>query len=500
MVSNTPLLGTGGIIFMSLYFLSLIVIGLLGRAARKDDSMSDFYLAGRRMSLFILFLTLYATQYSGVTMIGYAGKAYRDGYRFLVSVSFMMAVIGAYLLYAPKLYRLSRKKKFITTGDYFTHRYDNAPLKLITSLIFIFALGSYILTNLKAVGYIVESSTGGVIPFSWGVIAMSLIMVIYETLGGMRSVAWTDAIQGVLLLLGCIFIFTVVEYQYGGLWLVSTKIKEMHPEFWKPPDLEQKRLWLSTLMIVFCGIPLYPHAIQRIYSAKDEKTLARSFIIMVFMPLFTTLFMVIIGIVGAAQFPGLDRGESERVVLILLSDISNHIAGIGMLLVLFLCAAVAAIMSTVDSALLSISSFFTQDIYRPIRPNSHQAQLTRMGKIVSWLVMGLMTYLAMVLPQTIWRLVEIKLDLLSQAAPALFLGLHCKKLKSGAVLAGLVAGICITVLIMTAHLIGNIFPAKPWGFHAGVWGLFVNFTTIGAVTIFQRKEKVDTSLTFRILL
>ncbi len=491
MTSTTPLLGTGGIIFMSLYFLSLIAIGLLGRAARREDSMSDFYLAGRGMSIFILFLTLYATQYSGVTMVGYAGKAYRDGYRFLVSVSFMMAVIGAYLLYAPKLYRLSRKKKFITTGDYFTQRYDSSSLKLITSLIFIFALGSYILTNLKAVGYIVESSTGGVIPFTWGVIAMALIMVIYETLGGMRSVAWTDAIQGILLLLGCIFIFVIVVYHYGGFWLVSSKIKEMHPEFWKPPDLEQKRLWLSTLMIVFFGIPLYPHAIQRIYAAKDEKTLARSFIIMVFMPLFTTLLMVLIGIVGAVQFAGLNRGESERVVLILLADIADHIPGIGMLLVLFICAAVAAIMSTVDSALLSISSFFTQDIYRPIRTKSEEAQLTRMGKIVSWLVMGLMTYLAIVLPQTIWRLVEIKLDLLSQAAPALFLGLHCKKLKSSAVLAGLIAGISVTISIMTAHMIDGLIPAKPWGFHAGVWGLFANFVTIGAVTIFTEQEKVD---------
>ncbi len=447
--------------------------------------MSDFYLAGRGMSIFILFLTLYASQYSGVTMVGCAGKAYRDGYRFLVSVSFMMSVIGAYLLYAPKLYRLSRKYNFITTGDYFTHRYGRSSLKLITSLIFIFALGSYILTNLKAVGYIVESSTGGTIPFSWGIIAMALIMVVYETLGGMRSVAWTDAIQGILLLLGCIFIFAVVVYQYGGLGFVSVKVRDIHPEFWKPPDLEQKRLWLSTLIIVFFGIPLYPHAIQRIYAARNEKTLARSFIIMIFMPLFTTLLMVIIGIIGTVQFTGLDKGESERVVLLLLADIANQIPKIGIILVLFMCAAVAAIMSTVDSALLSISSSFTQDVYRQIRPDAQQAQLTRMGKIISWLVMGLMTYLAMVLPQTIWRLVEIKLDLLSQAAPALFLGLNFKQLRSSAVLSGLAAGLSVTILIMTAHMTGCIIPAKPWGFHAGVWGLVVNFTTVGVVAFFQ---------------
>ncbi|MFQ5963374.1 MAG: sodium:solute symporter [Candidatus Scalinduaceae bacterium] len=473
---------------MSAYFLSLIIIGLIGRAARKEDSMADFFLAGRTMSMFVLFLTLYATQYSGNTLIGFTGKAYRDGYKFLVSVTFMTAVIGAYLLYAPILYRLSRKNRFITTGDYFNYRYSNHTLTVLTSLISIFALGSYILTNLKAIGYIVESSTGGVVPFAWGVIAMALIMVIYETLGGMRSVAWTDAIQGILLLSGCIFIFMVVEYQYGALSATALKLKNIRPDFWLPPDAEYKRIWFSTLMIVFFGIPLYPHAIQRIYAAKNEKTLARSFMIMVFMPLVTTLFIVIIGIVGAAQFTGLNKGESEQIILILLTDMAKHLPGIGMLLVLFLCAAVAAIMSTIDSALLSISSFFTQDIYRRLRPNSKQEQLTKTGKIISWLVMGVMTYFALVLPQTIWRLVEIKLDLLSQAAPALFLGLHLKKLHGTAVLAGLIVGICVTIMLITANMSGGLIPAKPWSFHAGVWGLIANFLTIGVVTVFKRNK------------
>ena len=179
--------------------------------------MADFYLGNRGLGLFVLFLTLYATQYSGLTLIGFVGNVYRTGYFFLVSVTFSMSILGAYLVYAPKFHRLSRQHGYITIGDYIQQRFGSTTLTALSTVIFIIALGNYILSNLKAIGYIVEASTGGYVTFVQGVIVLSIIMLIYETLGGLRSVAWTDAIQGVLLLAGCIFIFGVISYQYGGL-------------------------------------------------------------------------------------------------------------------------------------------------------------------------------------------------------------------------------------------------------------------------------------------
>ena len=219
----------------------------------------------------------------------------------------------------------------------------------------------------------------------------------------MRSVAWTDMIQGVLLLFGVFFIFITIQSEYGGLVKMSEQIKNIRPDFWQPPDWEGKRLWLSTIIIVFFGISVYPHAIQRIYAARDERTLRRSFQIMIFMPLVTTLFMIIVGIVGAAQIPGLDRQGSEQITLLLLNDLAQKIPAISWLLVIFLSAAVAAIMSTVDSALLAISSLVTQDLYGKVKPESSQSHLTGVGKIVSWIIMAGVVWLAIAIPQTIWR-------------------------------------------------------------------------------------------------
>ena len=110
--NDSALLGPGGIAYLCLYVLSLILIGWLGKKARAENSLSDFYLAGRGMSMMVLFLTLYATQYSGNTLIGFAGRAYREGFHALVLVTLLSGAVGAFILYAPKLYRLSRKFNF----------------------------------------------------------------------------------------------------------------------------------------------------------------------------------------------------------------------------------------------------------------------------------------------------------------------------------------------------------------------------------------------------
>ena len=477
-MDSAPLLNNDGIIFLFLYLFSLIGVGLLGYYSKKEDSLGDFYLAGRGMGGFVLFLTLYATQYSGNTMIGFSGRAYRQGFTALVTVTFMCAIIGLYFMYAPKLHDLSRKHSFITLGDFIYHRFQSIHLTIIISIISIIALGNYILTNLKAIGFIIEGATAGQVSFVNAIIMLSLIMVIYETLGGMRSVAWTDMLQGILLLFGVIVIFYIIYKQYGGLNAISSQLQINRPDFWTPPDWSAKRLWLSTILVVSIGVSVYPHAIQRIYSAKDSSTLRKSLQLMVFMPFVTTLFMVIVGIVGASQIEGLDRNNSEQISILLLVDLAEQIPNISWLIVMFLAAAIAAIMSTVDSALLAISSTVTQDLFRKIKPDSSQKTLLLFGKSISWIIMLIAVIMAINLPQTIWQLFQIKLELLCQIAPAIFLGVHIKSISSKSILIGIYIGTFISLSIMIGNWIGFPIPIKPFGIHAGLWGLIFNCLAI----------------------
>lgn len=479
---DNSLLGTGGTIFLVLYLVSLIGVGIVGLLKSKEKSMQDFYLGGAGFGVTILFLTMYATQYSGNSLIGFAGSAYRNGWFFLVSVTFMVAIVGGYMIYAPKLYILSQKHRFITIGDYIRHRYEHRLLTNIIVLVGILALCNYMLTNLKAIGYILDYVTGGNIGFAEGIIAMAIIMVIYETLGGMRSVAWTDAIQGILLLAGVLIIFCVIWIQYGSITSNEALLLQVKSDFFRTPLLEDKIQWLSILIMIFFGISVYPQAIQRIYAAKDTKTLKRSFQLMIIMPFLTTLPLIIISIIGAAHFPDLDKTSSEQIILIMLSKLS-HVEGMSYLITLFIAAAIAAIMSTVDSAMLAIASLFTQDIYHQHYPQASQKRLTLVGKFFSWVLMSIMVYLAIHIPSTIWWLIQIKLELLCQIAPAVMLGVNFKNIRSSSILYGLLIGLSFTLVFLLSSL-----PNKPFGFHAGVIGLGLNALFIYLHHAFLYKE------------
>lgn len=464
-------LASTNLIILGCYILLLIGIGFLGRRASKGKTLADFFVQSRGMGLLVLFFTLYATQYSGNTVVGFAAKGYREGLYFVYSVILMMCVIGAYLIFAPKLQSLSQKKHYITAGDYLTDRFGSSRLIFLSSIIYVWALGNYIISNLKAVGYIVESITGGMISFGWGIVILAVVMVFYEMMGGMRAVAWTDAIQGFLLLFGCVSIFILFISHYGGLASLLSKVEIARPDFWRLPDGSVATHSISTIFVFYFGISMYPQAIQRIYAAASGKTLRRSFQLMVFMPLLTTLPIVLMGTLANGIYPGLDRTGSEGVTLKILTDLALNEPGFKWLILLFICAMVAAIMSTVDSALLSISSIWTKDLYARMDPHASESKLLKIGKWSSFVVMSAGVLLAIYLPHTIWKLLELKLEILMQMAPAFFLGIHWSKLREGSVFFGISSG-CLTAGIIELGELPSL------GVHAGVWGLVINLCVI----------------------
>ncbi len=487
MTGDAAILDRGGILFVGSYLFILIGFGVWGRFARKEKSMDDFYLGGRNFGPFVLLMTLFATQYSGNTLIGYAGRAYRDGFQFIMAPMFMMMVIGGYLFYAPKLYRLSAKKRYVTTSDFLQDRFNYRPLSLWASGLGMVALCNYILTNLLAIGLLVETASGGRFVMWQGILALSIIMVLYETLGGMRSVAWTDVVQGILLLSGCVIIFIFLNLHFDSYKILSVDVKANYPTFWDSPNWREKLGWLSTLIMIGLGISVYPHAVQRVYAARSEATLRSTLQVMAFMPIVTTFFIIYVGWMGSGLLPGLesDRAATDRISLHMIQLLAVEIPQFKIFMVVFLAAIIAAIMSTVDSALLSLSSSMTKDWYQLIKPKTSQAQLAMVGKILSWILMGAMALLAIQSESTIFRLLEIKLELLLQVVPAIYLGVHTKKLSGRAVFAGMVVGTVVTVVFLVAQKLGAPIPAKPLGIYAGVWGFGLNLTVLAAVAKFS---------------
>ena len=177
-------LGFGALI---VYLLLLLAIAEVARRARRDRSPADHFLAGRDLGVFVLFLTLYATTYSGNSLLGYPGEAYRRGFSWIMATGFMMSIIVVFHLMVPRLRPVAVAKGFVTPGDWIRHRFGAEPwgraLLLAVAVLMIVALANFLFAQLKAMGLMAEQVTEGIVPYEWGVILLAATVLLYETLG-----------------------------------------------------------------------------------------------------------------------------------------------------------------------------------------------------------------------------------------------------------------------------------------------------------------------------
>jgi len=201
--------------------------------------------------------------------------------------------------------------------------------------------------------------------------------------------------------------------------------------------------------------------------------LQRSLRVMVCMPLLTTSVAVLIGVLAHGLIEHRQGVDADRIMADILAMIAGH-GRVGELVsAVVLTAALAAIMSTADSALLSLSSMVARDLLGEVRPDYSEAQLARAGKAASWFIIAAMVVMAVRPPTTLWHLIEIKMELLIQVAPVFILGVRYPDLDRHTALTALVVG---TVLALLALAIGL---QRIGGIHAGTYACAVNVAICG---------------------
>jgi len=462
--------GQLGLVALALYVVFLAGIAELARRARRDASSADHFLAGRELGVFVLFLTLYATAYSGNSLLGYPAEAYRRGFSWIMATGFMMSIVVAFHALVPRLRPVALREGFVTPGDWVRHRFGGESagraLLLAVSLLMIAALANFLFAQLKALGLMAEQVTEGLVSYEWGVVLLAATVLAYETLGGMRAVAWTDAAQALLMMAGLLALLVWLLTEMGGIAGISAAIAQLRPAAAAVPDAIERANWASTVVLMGLASVVYPQAIQRVYAARDARSLRRSMAWMTFMPLTTTLVVTWIGLAAIPRFAGLGVVEADTVMPRLLGEWAE--AGplaMGLAVLVFL-GALAAIMSTADSVLLSLGSMLAGDLLG----RSHGEPATaRLGKRTAAVVMVAMALLALVARDiTLWGLIELKMELLIQCVPAFLLALHWRGLRARPTLLGLVAGTAIAVagVALGAKRVGGV--------HVGVIGLSVN--------------------------
>jgi SSS family solute:Na+ symporter/sodium/pantothenate symporter len=375
----------------------------------------------------------------------------------------------AYLLFAPALHRLGKRHGFVTPGDFLDFRFRSPALSYLANGVLVVSIGNYLLAQFMAMGHMVAGFSANAVPYWVGVVVLVLVIVIYETLGGLRAVAWTDFVQGVLLFVGVVGLLLWAAPTPSHWRSLSEWIATHDPVKTAVPGADMTFRWLGTVVLVAFSGAVYPHAIQRIYAAKSAGSLKRSLQIMIFMPLVTIVPVVLTGLVGLRRFSGLDGVAADQIVPMLLRDFALSSLPSYVLAVLVLAGALAAIMSTADSVLLSLSSILAKDFLgKTLLRNAPEARLTGTGKLLSWAVTGLLAWIALSPRMTLWGLIELKFELLIQVAPAIILGVLWPRLESKATLAGLVVG---TLVAGSLALTGVNEVA---GIQAGLFALGLN--------------------------
>jgi Na+/proline symporter len=370
----------------------------------------------------------------------------------------------------------------VTPGDFVRDRFGSEPagraLRLAVSVLMALALANFLLAQLKAMGEVASLVTGDLIPYAWGVVGLAAMILFYETRGGMRAVAWTDAAQGILMGVGLLTLLGWLLAGSGGMEQVTLEVARMRPEAVAVPDAAGCANWFSTIALLGLASVIYPQAIQRIYAARDGRALSQSFAWMAFMPLLTTLVVTLIGIAAIPRLDLASGAAADGVMPVLLREWAEQgTLGVIAAVVVFI-GALSAIMSTADSCLLSLGSLLARDLLGRTGETGEQA---RLGKILAAVILVAIIPLALERDLTLWRLIELKMELLIQCVPAFLLGIHWHRQSAAATLAGLLVG--------TAFAVGWTLAGVPqWGgVHVGVIGLALNLLVVGAGSAVGRR-------------
>ncbi|MCR4392104.1 MAG: sodium:solute symporter family protein [Candidatus Acetothermia bacterium] len=351
------------------YLAVLAGIGLWARR-RARRSLEDYFVASRTLSPWVLFLTMAATNFSAFTVFGFSGAGWRIGYAFYPIMAFgtgFMA-ISFYFIGFP-VWRLGREKGLLTPPELVFDRFRSPTLRLLfLAVMAVFTL-PYLAMQPMAAGYALEELLG--LPYFAGAALVTAVVLFYTFLGGMRGVAWTDVVQGGMMLVLLLVALGVVAAPFGGLSAANRAAASAWPGLFSRPGLGgafPPGIWFGYMLLWLLCDPMFPQLFQRFYAARDERALSTTMLLYPLVTGILFLLPVAIGVVGRLAFPELPSGiASDRILPLLLSRYAPPV-----LEALVLAAALAALMSTLDSQLLTLSSMLTRDLWEPLtkRPAS----------------------------------------------------------------------------------------------------------------------------------
>ncbi|HYH55360.1 MAG TPA: sodium:solute symporter [Anseongella sp.] len=436
-------------VVIGLYFL--VIAGIAAWSMRKKkDSAQEYFLAGRNIGWFVVGASILSSNIGSEHVVGLSGTAASSG-----------LVMGHYELHSWIVLLLGwvfvpfyMRAKVFTMPEFLEKRYDSRARWVLS----IVSLLSYVLTKVSVTvfaGALVISSFVG-IDFWTSAIVLVLLTGVYTVLGGMRAVAYTEAMQAVVLLLGSI-VLTVLGLSELGGWdaLIASTPKEKLNLF--PPLSDPDFPWAGILFASpIVGLWYWctdQYIVQRCLAARNETQARRGAIFAAYLKLFPFFIFMIPGLIAAALAASgkLELGQADQafpalVRNLLPTGLRGLVAG-GLL---------AALMSSLAAIFNSCSTLFTMDIYQKIRPDASQKRLVGVGRIATAVVVVLGILWIPVMEGISGVLYQYLQSVQSYLAPPIaavfLLGLFSKRINAKGALVTLAGGFLIGALRILLEL------------------------------------------------
>lgn len=456
---------------------SFILIGVGVFAWKKGQATDEeYFLGGRSIGIFATIMTMVFSIWSTLAFYGVIGEAYTNGVGSLGIAHGIFWGSGIQVFIGYKLWNLGTKYHLATPGDFFGQRYYSRAFKFITSAALIYFTMPYIGMQLGGLGSGIQAASG--VPSTYGTIFLALVLLIFVSIGGMKSVAWTDAIQGVVF---TIIVFVALLALIGGmpepLPVVMEKAIEARPGLtgYPGPNKLYTPMLNLHLAITFASFSIWPHIFVRYFIAKRKetyKTLSVAF------PLYEVLCMVPLLIIGIMVIPYLFGGkltplEAQRSIHAAMDFIpGGQILGTGIFL-----AAFSAAMSTASSQLLACSSMFIGDIYlNVLKREPSQRSIVTMGRILTVIFVIISTFFGLYFPNIFSTATQFATPGYGQLFPALVAGLFWKRANKQGAIIGTVGGF-VTLLLTTFVWV------RPLGVTPFLWSMLVNVALLVTVSL-----------------
>ncbi|HRK94693.1 MAG TPA: sodium:solute symporter family protein [Rhodospirillales bacterium] len=207
-------------VFVALYWAYCIFWGI--RGARMARTASDYFIAGRKLSLWVFVLAATATSFSGWTFMGHPGLVYRDGFQYAYASFYTITIPFTGVIFLKRQWMLGKRFGYVTPGEMLSDYFQGDAIRILTVIVALLFSIPYLGVQLGASGYLFNVLTTtdvyprGLVSENFGMWVLAIVVLIYVASGGLRAVAYVDTLQCVLLALGIVITGVIALNAIGG--------------------------------------------------------------------------------------------------------------------------------------------------------------------------------------------------------------------------------------------------------------------------------------------